>query len=256
MYREQSFDNEQGGLFVPGVLSGTSAADGLRDNDVDVALGEVVVLEISFLEEQVRFRIRAQVKWKRAASSRRALAGVGLAFLPSEAQTREQLEAFVDGKSVDHKERDTRRYALHLEIKVEGEGIPKATKTTDDLSVGGCFLLWDGEPPPVGSTLKLKLSQPGAFFSWITLPAVVCWHRRSDQPGPDTRDGCGVQFQFASERDKRRTEKLLHVLKERLVRELRVTSPKASTPPTPTTNPTNPGKRAAPTQTPSMLPRK
>ncbi len=244
VYREQSFDNEQGGLFVPG--------------DVDVALGEVVVLEISFLEEQVRFRIRAQVKWKRTASSRRALAGTGLAFLPSEAQTREQLEAFVDGNAVDHTERDTRRYALHLEIKVDGDGIQKGTRTTDDLSVGGCFLLWEGEPPPVGTTLKLKLSQPGAFFSWITLPAVVCWHRRSEHPGPETRDGCGVQFQFGSDRDKRRTEKLLHVLKERLVRELRVTTPKQGAPPAsslaPATNPTSrPPARAA---TPSMLPRK
>lgn len=233
VYREQSFDNEQGGLFVPG--------------EVDVALGEVVVLEISFLEEQVRFRIRAAVKWKRPAASRRALPGVGLAFLPSEADTRAQLEAFVDGKSVDHVDRDTRRYALHLEIKVDGHG----TRTTDDLSVGGCFLLWDGEPPPVGTTLKLKLSQPGAFFSWITLPAVVCWHRRTDNPGPDTRDGCGVQFQFASDRDRRRTEKLLAVLKERLVRELRVTTPKASTvPPLPAPSPTSRPP------SPSMLPRK
>lgn len=244
VFREQSFDNEQGGLFVPG--------------DVDAALGEIVVLEISFLEEQVRFRIRAQVKWKRAASSRRALAGVGLAFLPSEAQTREQLEAFVDGESVAHTERDTRRYALHLEIKVEGDGIQRGTKTTDDVSAGGCFLLWDGEPPPVGTTLKLKLSQPGAFFSWITLPAVVCWHRRSEQAGPDTRDGCGVQFQFASDRDKRRTEKLMHVLKERLVRELRVTAPrtdrKETTLPAPATSPpSTPPRRGA---SPSMLPRK
>jgi Tfp pilus assembly protein PilZ len=234
VFREQSFDNDQGGLFVPG--------------DVEVALGEEVVLEISFLEEQVRFRIRAQVKWKRPASaaSRRALPGVGLAFLPSEAQTRQQLEDFVDGNAVDHVERDGRRYSLHLEIKVEGHG----SKKTDDLSAGGCFLLWDPADddavPAIGTTLRLKLTAPGAFFSWITLPATVCWHRSGGE-----RDGCGVQFQFGSERDRRRTEKLLAALRERLVRELRVQVPKAPTTstlpaPTPTSRPPSP----------SMLPRK
>ena len=35
--------------------------------------------------------------------------------------------------------------------------------------------------------LKLKLTAPGAFFSWITLPATVCWHRSGAE-----RSGCGV----------------------------------------------------------------
>lgn len=236
VFREQSFENDQGGLFVPG--------------DVDVALGEEVVLEIAFLEEQVRFRIRAAVKWKRAAGSRRAMAGVGLAFLPSEVDTRVQLEAFVDGEHVDHVERDSRRYSLHLEIKVDGHG----TKKTDDFSAGGCFLLWgddQGGPPPIGEGLKLKLAAPGAFFSWITLPATVCWHRTS---ADGSRDGCGVQFHFGSDRDQRRLEKLLAVLKERLVRELRVAVPKVQTsqtgPPTPAPSP------SSKPPSPSMLPRK
>ncbi len=247
VFRQQSFDNEQGGLFVAG--------------DVDVALGEEVVLEISFLEEQVRFRIRAIVKWKRTTASRRALPGVGLAFLPSESHTRAQLEAFVDGEHVDHVERDTRRYSLHLEIKVEGHG----TKNTDDLGAGGCFLLWDTSPPPIGTMLRLKLAAPGAFFSWITLPATVCWHRSSadvsgePQPAGRGRDGCGVQFVFAAdprkqEREQRRLKKLLAVLKERVVRELRVTIARPSS-----LLPSSSERASSPASkppSPSMLPRK
>ncbi len=229
VFRAQSFENNQGGLFVPG--------------DLDVALGEEVVLEISFLEEQVRFRIRAAVKWKRASAGRRALPGVGLSFLPSEQATKDQLDAFVDGDHVDHVERDSRRYSLHLEIKVDGAGMGQSIRRTDDLSLGGCFLLWD-DPPPIGTTLKLKLTAPKAFFSWITLPATVCWHRSGDE-----RSGCGVQFVFQSDRDRRRTDKLLAVLKERLVREVRVQAPRSLVPSSPPTSTSKP-------PTPSMLPRK
>lgn len=226
VFKEQCFENNQGGLFVPG--------------DIDVELGEEVVLEISFLEEQVRFRIRAGVRWKRQAENRRGLPGVGLAFLPSEQQTRDQLEAFVNGESVAHVERDTRRYALHLEIKVEGNNIPTSIHSTDDLSVGGTFLLWD-EPPPIGSQLKLRLKAPGAFFSWITLSATVCWHRSGGE-----RSGCGLQFAFDSPRELRRTQKLIALLKERWVRELRVL---------PSTLPPQVPSMSKP-PTASMLPRK
>ncbi|MDP2341301.1 MAG: PilZ domain-containing protein [Deltaproteobacteria bacterium] len=239
VFREQSFENNQGGLFVPG--------------DVDVALGEEVVLEISFLEEQVRFRIRASVKWKRAAAGRRALPGVGLAFLPSEQSTRDQLESFVNGDHVDHVERDTRRYSLHLEIKVDAGALGQSVRRTDDLSLGGCFLLWD-DPPPIGTVVKLKLTAPGAFFSWITLPATVCWHRTDvvDDGNSVRREtgGCGLQFMFNRDADRRRTEKLLAVLKERFVREVRVLAPKATLPPQSMPPPTSKPP------TPSMLPRK
>lgn len=207
--------------------------------DLDVDLGEEVALEIAFVEEQVRFRIRAQVKWRRTAATRRALPGVGLTFLPSENHTREKIEAFVNGDEVDHVERTARRFALHLELKVDGRG----TKKTDDISEGGSFLLWPGELPAIGSRLKIKLAAPGAFFSWLTVPATVCWHRTGGE-----RDGCGVQFHFDGDGQRRRMTKLLLVFRERLGREVRVQAPRTSQPPT-TTSPSKP-------PSPSMMPRK
>lgn len=191
----------------------------------------------------MRFRIRATVKWRRATStgSRRVPPGVGLAFLPSEASTREQLAAFVEGNGVEHVPRESRRHALHIEVKVDGHGV----RVTDDISLGGCFLLWSGERPPMGTKLKLKLQAPGALFSWITLTTTVCWHRS----GGD-RDGVGVRFDYADEGQRRRTNKLLRVLKERLVREVRVQPPK----PPPSTS-TPPSSTKPPVST-SMLPRK
>jgi len=230
-FRQQSFEGDAGGLFVPG--------------DADVTLGDEVELEIHFLAEEVRFRIRAQVRWKRASGRRSAPPGLGLTFLATEEASRTQLLAFVDGDDVQHTERDTRRLPIHVEAKLELSGTTVVCQT-DDISVGGCFVLLDAaELPPIGARLEVKLKGPATIFPWITLPAVVCWHRRDD------RSGVGVRFVLTSESDRRRVERLVSLLKERVSREVRLSVPRpTSTPPTTTSSP----PRLS--QTPSMLPRK
>jgi Tfp pilus assembly protein PilZ len=216
-FLEQSFDqDDSGGLFVPG--------------DLDVELGDEVDLEIAFVEEQVRFHIRAVVRWKRASAGRRALPGVGLGFLPSEATTKGQLLRFARGDDVDHVEREARRYALHLEVKLAVDGAPARVVTTDDMSEGGCFLLVD-PPLPLGTTVQITLRAPGALFSWLTLPGRVAWRRSQ---GHAQRSGIGVEFRFADERQRRRMAKLLVLLRERVGRELRVLPPRVPTSTAPT----------------------
>lgn len=229
---EQCFDqDDSGGLFVPG--------------DLDVALGDEVDLEIAFVEEQVRFHIRAVVRWKRASAGRRALPGVGLGFLPSEATTKGQLLRFARGEDVDHVEREGRRYALHLEVKLGVEGAPSRVVSTDDMSEGGCFLLVD-PPLPIGTNVEITLRAPGALFSWLTLKGRVAWRRSQ---GSAQRGGVGVEFRFADDRQRRRMAKLLVLLRERLGRELRVLPPKVSS-----TTSAPPGSTLP--QRSSMLPRK
>jgi Tfp pilus assembly protein PilZ len=218
-FAAQAFDHDtQGGLFVPG--------------DVDVEEGEDVDLEIAFMREQVRFHIRAVVLWKRASAGRRAEAGVGLGFPESEAATRDRILAFARGSDVDHVEREARRYALHLEVKLTVDGEARVV-STDDMSEGGCFLLV--EPPlPMGTAVRVTLRAPGALFSWLTLHGRVAWQRT--QPG---RTGVGVAFLFDDGRERRRMEKLLVLLRERLGREVHVKPVRAS---------------STSTHTPSMVP--
>jgi len=233
-FLEQCFDqDDSGGLFVPG--------------DLDVTLGDEVDLEIAFVEEQVRFHIRAVVRWKRASAGRRALPGVGLGFLPSEATTKGQLLRFARGEDVEHVEREGRRYALHLEVKLDVDGAPSRVVSTDDMSEGGCFLLVD-PPLAIGTSVEVTLRAPGALFSWLTLKGRVAWRRSQ---GHAQRGGVGVEFRFDDERQRRRMEKLLVLLRERLGRELRVQPPKVSskTPASVTPSSMSP-------QRSSMLPRK
>ena len=222
-FRQQSFQQDLGGLFVPG--------------EADVSPGDEVELDIHFLAEEVRFRIRAQVQWKRASGRRTAPAGLGLAFLASEHAARVQLLAFVDGHDVHHIERDARRLPVHVEAKVEVDGRDVVCQT-DDVSSGGCFLLVD-QLPSIGTRLHLRLKGPGTLFSWLSLQAVVCWHRRSAD-----REGFGVRFVVDTDRERRRIDKLVTLLRERVSREVHLQRPKVVTP---TSAPTTP--------TPSMLPR-
>jgi len=240
-FAAQSFDQDDtGGLFVPG--------------DLDVALGDEVDLEIAFVKEQVRFHIRAVVRWKRPSSGRYAEQGVGLGFLPSEATTKGQLLRFARGGDVEHVEREGRRYALHLEVKLTVEGALPRVVHTDDMSEGGCFLLVD-PPLPIGTAVVVTLRAPGALFSWLTLKGRVAWRRTQGHETNGPGNGVGVEFRFEDERQRRRMSKLLLHLRERLGRAVRVL-PSRPPPPRPTSPPAPAPASTAPPQRSSMLPRK
>lgn len=212
-FLEQFFaKGEQGGLFVPGEL--------------EVALGEEVDVELHFVAENVRFHIRALVKWKRGAGRRLLPAGIGIEFLESDRRTQDQLVRFAEGReSVSHVERGSRRYALHVDVRIKN-GAGELSGVTDDISEGGCFILTDINLE-VGTALEIKVRAVGSLFGWLTVPAQVAWRR--EQSG---RDGMGLQFTFGSDRTRRKVRKIVALLKERNVRELQILTPRApSSPP-------------------------
>lgn len=207
--------DESGGMFVPG--------------EIDVTLGEVVDVELFFHEEQVRFHIRAQVKWKRTQVGRRALPpGVGIEFLSSEHRTQQQILRFAEGKeSVSHVDR-SRRWALHVEVLVHDDASDASIAgVTDDISEGGCFVVSEALLDP-GARVVVKLKSPGSLFGWLTLDGLVTWRRVE----PD-RTGFGVELKFASERQRLKMKKIVDVVRERTLREVRIKVPRLpSTPPT------------------------
>lgn len=232
-FRQQSFDQDaEGGLFIGG--------------DADVALGETVELEIHFLEEEVRFRIRALVRWKRTTGRRAAPPGIGLTFLASEQSARDQLLAFVDGKVVRHLERDTRRLPIVVEARLRVGGSTRVCQT-DDLSSGGCFLVVD-DAPAIDTIVSVGLKGPELLFPWLTLDAVVCWARSG---GVGVQRGVGVRFLIENDRQRRRIDKLVSVLRERVTREVRLAPTK---PPSSSSLPPSSSGSTPPSS--SMLPRK
>jgi Tfp pilus assembly protein PilZ len=205
-YMSKSQDG--GGLFVPG--------------EIDVELGDDVDVELSFAEEQVRFSIRAKVAWKRTNAGRRALPpGVGIAFADGEQRTEQQILRFAEGKeSVSHKDRE-KRWHINVDVKLDHAG-QELTGITDDISEGGCYVLVD-IALPVGSLVDVRLRAPGSLFGWMTLRAYVQWRRT--QAG---KDGMGLEFRFVNERQKAKLAKLVAVLRERHLRDVRVKLPRLS----------------------------
>jgi Tfp pilus assembly protein PilZ len=207
-FLEQHFQKgEAGGLFVPG--------------DLEVELGDEVDVELHFAEEQVRFHIRAQVKWKRQNAGRRSIPpGVGIEFLAMDRATEQQILRFAEGKeSVSHVERE-RRFAVQMDVRVEGPRGMELEGTTDDVSEGGCFVVTDVNLD-VGTPVVARLKVPGALFGRLKLPAVVAWRREQT-----TRSGMGLQFQFETDRQRQKMHKALALLKERMLRDLQVKTPK------------------------------
>lgn len=187
-----------GGLFVPG--------------SIDVGLGEEVDLEISFLEEHVRFRIRGTVKWRRPVSTAKVLPpGLGIEFLSEDDAARELLLAYATGRDVALVERDGRRFGCHIKIKRKGDAGTVAEQT-DDISEGGAFILTE-QDVSVGTRFKLKLQPPGALFG-INVDAVVAWKRETG------RKGIGVEFIFDSPRKREQVSRLVANLKEKILQEI------------------------------------
>jgi Tfp pilus assembly protein PilZ len=200
-FLEKMFDstsNDRGGIFVAG--------------DLDVKLGEEVELELHFMEEAVRFRLRAQVLWKRPTSGRHGLeGGTGLGFATASKKTKERLLAFVDGMDIYHRPRDNRRYPVHVDVRLDtGGGVINAI--TEDLSEGGCFVLM-AEPPPLGTRVAIKFRAENSLFGWLTIQGVVSWQRFEAM-----RTGAGFEFRFDSDSKRKKMEKLLMVMRERALR--------------------------------------
>jgi c-di-GMP-binding flagellar brake protein YcgR len=174
----------------------------------------------------VRFHIRARVVWKRAQPGRRALPqGIGIEFLATEGRTQQQILRFAEGReSVNHVDRE-RRWRLNVDVTLAHQG-HDLTGVTDDLSEGGCFVLAHAYALlPVGTVVDVRLRAPGSLFGWMTLPAQVTWLRH--QP---SRDGMGLEFRFASERQRNKIKKIVRVHRERLLRDVTVKVPRTSPP--------------------------
>lgn len=204
--RDHWFDKGgQGGVFVEG--------------DLDISLGEEVDLDLQFIEEQVSIRIRGQARWRRTSpSGRRSMPpGLGIEILPEEAAARELLLEFARGKEIALVLRRARRFGVLLRVKYQQDGAA-VFDNTDDISEGGAFILSDA-PLPVGTRFEMKLVPPGAFFG-VGVTAVVAWRRN------EGRRGFGVEFQFDSERQRKKVAKMVEELKEQMQREEKVRVPR------------------------------
>ena len=171
-----------------------------------LAIGESVVVAIRLGRRRSPMLVRGRVAWRRPGKhSTKVKAGIGIAFLSSETQTRDYLLAVARGDSAEMLAR--RHHRLPVEIPVLWQ-VPGAlqdkTGTLLDIGRGGAFVR-TAEPLPTDIDVVLKVSPPGAEIA-MPLSARVCWRGSA---GSSNGNGFGVEWKARDAGGNRRIKELV-----------------------------------------------
>jgi Tfp pilus assembly protein PilZ len=186
-------DLPNGGLFFP-----TRRA---------LAIGELVVVSIRLGKRRSPMLLRGHVVWRRPGKHRtKTKAGIGIEFLPSEAQTRDYLLAVARGDTAEMVARRHQRLPVELPVtwQISGE-LQDNVGILRDIGRGGAFVRTDGAESVVlnETDVVLKVSPPGAEVA-MPLSARVCW---IGQPGGEA--GFGVEWKARDAGGSRRIKELV-----------------------------------------------
>jgi Tfp pilus assembly protein PilZ len=169
-----------------------------------LAIGENVVVAIRLGRRRSPMLVRGQVAWRRPGKhSTKVKAGIGIAFLPSEAQTRDYLLAVARGDSSEALARRHQRLPVELPVLWQVPGMLQDNAgVLRDIGRGGAFVKTT-EPLPTEGDVVLKVSPPGAEVA-MPLSARVAW-----KGGPDGEHGFGVEWKARDAGGTRRIKELV-----------------------------------------------
>lgn len=146
----------------------------------DGAIGENVLIEISFPGLPNRALVRAQVMGIAFEH------GLRFAFDPADATTRDFLLAVARGEvTVEPVHRDHARFPSTLHATWARPGEAAQATMVEDLSAGGAFVRASA-PPPVATEVALSITAPDGDRLEVT--GTVAWLRQGKDPG------FGVEF--------------------------------------------------------------
>jgi hypothetical protein len=144
----------------------------------DARPGDPVAVRIGIVNHAIRATVFGRVSSVRRVGRPSLPPGVELATDPASAPALRFLAAAARGDDVSFREREP-RWIVARPVHVL-RGAQRIEVVTANVSAGGCALRWDGAPPAVGDTLRMKV-QEGLLAP--AAEAVVCWtapgHRAS-----------------------------------------------------------------------------
>ena len=169
-----------------------------------LAIGENVIVAIRLGRRRSPMLVRGRVVWRRPGKhSTKIKAGIGIAFLPSEAQTREYLLAVARGDSAEMLARRHQRLPVEIPVLWTVPGaLQDNAGVLRDIGRGGAFVR-TAEPLPPSGDVVLKVSPPGAEVA-MPLSARVAW-----KGGPDGEHGFGVEWKARDAGGTRRIKELV-----------------------------------------------
>jgi Tfp pilus assembly protein PilZ len=169
-----------------------------------LAIAESVVVSIRLGKRRSPTLVRGQVVWRRPGKhSTKTKAGIGIEFLPTEAQTREYLVSVARGDSAEMVSRRHQRLPVELPVLWQIPGaLQDNTGILRDIGRGGAFVKTE-EPLPDETDVVLKVSPPGAEVA-MPLQARVAW---KGHPGGE--HGFGVEWKARDAGGTRRIKELV-----------------------------------------------
>lgn len=189
------------------------------EGEVDFRVGEVLFVEINFLEEQRAFRIKGSVSWRRLASGRQNLTpGIGVSFDEKERGTRDLILDFARGREITFTARESQRLPASMSISYASDS-QFLTDMVDDFSAGGVFIATD-EVLDKGTELEIKLRPPG-YLLGLKVKGQVAWTARFG-----ARRGMGIKFIFENDRKRRQVAQVVEKLRAGIIKGMRIQVPR------------------------------
>jgi len=169
-----------------------------------LAIGEAVVVSVRLGKRRSPMLLRGLVAWRRPGKhSTKTKAGIGIEFLPTEAQTRDYLVSVAKGDSSEQVSRRHQRLPVELPVTWQVPGaLQDNSGTLLDIGRGGAFVRTT-EPLPNDIDVVLKVSPPGAEVA-MPLSARVCWRGH-----PGGANGFGVEWKARDAGGTRRIKELV-----------------------------------------------
>jgi Tfp pilus assembly protein PilZ len=170
-----------------------------------LAIAESIVVSIRLGKRRSPTLVRGQVVWRRPGKhSTKTKAGIGIEFLPTEAQTREYLVSVARGDSAEMVSRRHQRLPVELPVRWQVPGaLEDKSGILRDIGRGGAFVKTEDSLPDKTEDVVLKVSPPGAEVA-MPLQARVAW-----QGHPGGEHGFGVEWKARDAGGTRRIKELV-----------------------------------------------
>ena len=167
-------------------------------------LAEQVLVVIEFPAEKRSFRLQGKVIARRRSSRESLPPGAHVEFPADENPTLQLVLDHAEGKEIDFIDRRGKRMPCSFVVSYRSDE-DFVREFAEDIGEGGTFIRAD-DIFEVGTEVECRLKPPG-YLMGLKIKGRVAWVKKTGQP-----KGMGVEFIFASERQRKKVREVVKKL--------------------------------------------
>jgi len=167
-------------------------------------LAEQVLVVIEFPAEQRSFRLQGKVIARRRSARESLPPGAHVEFPAEENRTLQLVLDHAQGKEIDFIDRRGKRMPCSFVVSYRSDE-DFVSEFAEDIGEGGTFIRTENISE-VGTEVECRLKPPG-YLMGLKLKGRVAWVKKTGRP-----KGMGVEFIFASERQRKKVREVVKKL--------------------------------------------